>query len=66
LSMLDQFASVFSSEAVKNALLGLSFYTRFFNLTVGVIDFSDVFFFLSVTGVFLFLTARVLEKQRWS
>lgn len=66
LSMLDQFASVFSAEAVKNALTGLSFYTRFFNLTVGVIDFSDVFFFLSVTGVFLFLTARVLEKRRWS
>lgn len=66
LSILDQFALIFSSEAVKNALTGLSFYTRFFNLTVGVIDFSDVFFFLSVTGVFLFLTARVLEKQRWS
>lgn len=66
LSILDQFASVFSSESVKNTLLNLSFYTRFFNLTVGVIDISDVFFFLSVTGVFLFLTARVLEKQRWS
>ncbi|HQQ90052.1 MAG TPA: ABC transporter permease subunit [Oscillospiraceae bacterium] len=66
LSILDQFASVVSSETIKNALLGLSFYTRFFNLTLGVIDFSDVFFFFSVTGVFLFLTARVLEKQRWS
>ncbi len=66
LSILDQFASVFSSESLKSVLLDLSFYTRFFNLTVGVIDISDVFFFLSVTGVFLFLTARVLEKQRWS
>ena len=66
LSMLDAFSSLFSSAALQNVMLKLSFYVRYFNLTLGVLDFSDIFFFLSVTGVFLFLTTRVSDRRRWS
>ncbi len=66
LSMLDAFSSLFSSAALQNVMLKLSFYVRYFNLTLGVLDFSDIFFFLSVTGVFLFLTTRVIDRRRWS
>lgn len=66
LSMLDSFSSLFSSPVLQKIMLKLSFYVRYFDLTLGVLDFSDIFFFLSVAGVFLFLTARVLDGRRWS
>lgn len=66
LSLMDGFSSLFSSSVMQTLMLKLSFYVRYFNLTLGVLDFSDLFFFISVAGVFLFLTARVLDKRRWS
>ncbi|MGN0628217.1 MAG: ABC transporter permease [Oscillospiraceae bacterium] len=66
LSMLDAFSSLFSSSVLQEVMLKLSFYVRYFDLTLGVLDFSDIFFFLSVTGVFLFLTTRVIDRRRWS
>ena len=32
----------------------------------GVMNFSNVIFFLSIVAIFLFLSGRVLEKRRWS
>ena len=40
----------------------LSRYTAFSN---GVFDFAALFYYLSLTFVFLFLTIRVYEKRRW-
>ena len=36
------------------------------SMSRGVIDTRDLIYFLSVIGVFLFLTVSVLEKKRWS
>ena len=66
LSVLDAFSSLFSNPVLQEVMLKLSFYVRYFDLTLGVLDFSDIFFFLSVTGVFLFLTTRVIDRRRWS
>jgi gliding motility-associated transport system permease protein len=38
------------------------FYNNFF---AGVIDLSDVVYFVSVAGLFLFSAARVVESRRW-
>ena len=39
--------------------------SRFGNFTTGVLDFSAMLYYLSITGVFLLLTARVYDKRRW-
>ena len=44
----------------------VSFYERYFSFALGIFRFADVFFFLSVSAGFLFLTVRVFEKRRWS
>ena len=44
----------------------IDFLTYYTNFTYGMLNLTDIIFFLSVTGLFLFFTARVLEKRRWS
>lgn len=39
--------------------------THFVNMVGGAIDTKDLFFFLSLTGFFLFATVRVLESRQW-
>lgn len=36
------------------------------DFSLGVLNLSDLVFFLSFAGLFFFLTMRVLEKRRWS
>lgn len=38
------------------------YYNNFF---VGVIDVTDLVYFVSITALFLFLTTRVIESRRW-
>lgn len=44
----------------------LSLFDRFDVFSGGVLDLTGVVYFLSVAGVFLFLTVQSLEKRRWS
>lgn len=44
----------------------LSLFARFYLFVEGVFDVTGIVYFLSVTGVFLFLTVQSLEKRRWS
>jgi ABC-2 type transport system permease protein len=46
-------------------LEGLSVVERFENFSRGVLDTGDVLFYLSVTGVFVFLTVRSLDWKRF-
>ena len=39
--------------------------SRFGNFSKGLFDFAALFYYLSLTFVFLFLTVRVYEKRRW-
>ncbi|MGI5898664.1 MAG: ABC transporter permease [Christensenellales bacterium] len=41
-------------------------YARFYNFAYGIISLSDIVYMLSFFGVFAFLTARVIERRRWS
>ncbi len=43
----------------------LSLINHYNNFSQGLIDSSDVFYCLSFTGVFLFLSQRVLDSYRW-
>ncbi len=51
---------------VQTVLRFISIFSRFTNITTGVLLLSDLVYFLSIIVIFLFLTTRVLEKRRWS
>lgn len=66
LLMIDSIAASISVESIANFISALSFTTRQQTFASGILDFSNLLFFLSVTASFLFLTVRMLEKKRWS
>lgn len=66
LLMVEFFASIFNVGWLTSACTYISFNSRFNSFASGVIDFSNIIFFLSVTALFLFLTTRSLEKKRWA
>lgn len=49
-----------------NLLKQLSLYQRFYNVLYGEFDIAGVVYYISVIGVFLFLTVQTMEKRRWS
>ena len=63
--MIDVIASSINVNGVKTVLQSLSFYTRYYEFTTGIINIGSVVFFLSAAFIFNFLTVRVLEKRRW-
>ena len=44
----------------------LSVFNRFTYFTYGVIDWSALIYYASISFVFLFLTVRVYERRRWA
>ncbi|MBE6859776.1 MAG: ABC transporter permease [Ruminococcus sp.] len=66
LYMIDSIASLFQTEAIKNVLVSLSFYTRYMEFTMGMFNLSSVIFYISAAFLFNFFSVRVLEKRRWS
>lgn len=66
LVLVDALVYVVSSSTFKTIFHYMSFNDRYNGFTIGIIDFSNVVFFLSIAAMFIFLTAAVLEKRRWS
>ncbi len=64
--LMDMFAVRIEISWIANSLTFLSIISRFANLLAGVFSLSDIFYFVSLTALFIFLTSRVIEKQRWS
>lgn len=64
--LMPTFASKISSAFVAKAVSALSVYDRYYNFTVGLFDLPAVVFFVSLISAFVFLTARVIEKRRYS
>ncbi|MDD6160067.1 MAG: ABC transporter permease subunit [Oscillospiraceae bacterium] len=66
LVLVDALVYVVSGSLFKKLFSYLSFNDRYSGFTIGLIDFSNVLFFLSVAALFVLLTTAVLEKRRWS
>ncbi len=67
LIMVDDLTSVFTSNTIVVSVVNfLSVYQRYYNFTVGSLQYSDLIFFLSLQALFLFLTVRLLDRKRWS
>ena len=67
LLLVDSLASMVSSNEILSAVVSfLSVSGRYNNFAVGVIQYDDIVFFLSMQALFLFLTVRVLDRKRWN
>lgn len=64
--LLDMLPSIWPNAQTAAIIREISFTRRFMPITNGILSVSNLIFFVSVCGIFLFLTARVLEKRRWS
>ncbi len=62
ISLINNFIEIYW---LRTIISWLSVYARFGNFTNGLFDFAAVFYYLSISAVFLFLTVRVYEKRRW-
>ena len=62
LDMVNQFIDVY---AIRFVIDWISVMSRFGRFTGGMLDFSAILYYLSITGVFLLLTTRVYDKRRW-
>jgi ABC-2 type transport system permease protein len=66
LMLLDNIASIFSSNAAAALLRGMSFRLRYHPFTLGIFRPDCVLFFVSVSFFFVFLTAVFFERRRWA
>ena len=54
-----------SEYAIRNVLDALSIFRRFQTLTAGYFELSTLIYYLSVGGIFLWLTVRVYDRRRY-
>ncbi len=67
MQMTDNLKGMFSSSTVVATIVDfLSVSQRYNNFTVGVINYDDIVFFISLQALFLFLSVRSLDRKRWS
>ncbi len=66
LVVLAMLNGILDSYVLRLVLDWVSSYSRYTNFTMGIFDFSSAVYYLSMCGVFLFLTVRVYEKRRFS
>ncbi len=63
---VDMLGSIFSSITwLAEAIDFLSINNRYSNFTVGLIEYDNILFFLSLQALFIFITVRVLDSKRW-
>lgn len=67
LLMVDSLSSVFYSVSwIGTVVEFISVSARYNEFTSGVINYDNIVFFISMIGLFVFLTVRVLDRKRWS
>lgn len=54
-----------SNYVVRFVIDWISVLSRFSNLGYGMLDFSALVYYVSLSAVFIFLTVRIYEKRRW-
>lgn len=58
--------STLFEDAFGNLMEKLSLYEQFYRFIDGVFDLRSIVYFISVIGVFLYLSVQSMEKGRWS
>ena len=62
LGVVNTYIDVYPVRVVIDWICVLSRFSRF---TTGILDFSSILYYVSITGIFLLLTSRVYDKRRW-
>jgi len=65
LIVLDALYVLVANRLLRMILRHMSFNSRYSGFTIGVIDVSDLTFFVSIAACFVLLTVIVLERRRW-
>ncbi len=65
IQLMDAFTYLIPVRWISNVLLSISFTARYSEFTSGILNLSNVLYFLSIGVIFNFFTVRVLEKRRW-
>ena len=63
--ILDAVNQFIPFYAVRFVIDWVGIMSRFSNFTTGILDYSAIVYYLSISGVFLLLTVRVYDKRRW-
>ena len=58
-------ASLVNSATARTVLDFISILSRYDNFSLGLFDFSALLYYVSISGVFIFLTVRIYDKRRW-
>lgn len=64
--LISSFNSLIENESVRVVFDWFSIYARYVNFTYGVFDIAALFYYISISSVFVFLTARVFEARRYN
>lgn len=64
--MMTSFANIISIDWISWIIEKINFATYYDAFKYGLLNITDIVFFLSVAGLFIFFTVRVLEKRRRS
>lgn len=62
---ISLFSAVVDVYFIRVILDWLSIYTRYQAFTYGIFDISALIYYVSITGVFVFLTVRVFESRKY-
>ena len=63
--MLNMINQYIDNYTVRFVIDWFCFMSRFSNFVYGMLDPAALVYYLSIAGVFLFLTVRVYDKRRW-
>ena len=63
--LIGMISASISSQGVRMVLNWISLLSRFDAFAMGMFDFSAILYYVSITGIFIFLTVRVYDKRRW-
>lgn len=67
LMCVDLVGTLFASfKWIADTAEFLSITSRYADFALGLLYYDNVFFFLSLQALFIFLTVRVLDKKRWN
>lgn len=64
--LLDSLVSIAKVDFISKIVNYISFNQRYNQFSVGIFDYDNLIFFISITGLFIFFTVRVLEKKRYA
>ena len=63
---MDSLASLTGVGFIEKLVGWISFNERYRQFTVGIFDYDNVIFFVSIIGLFLFFTVRILDRKRYA